>query len=283
MSSILKALKKLEGERIEQQKVQSLSRAVQLKKGRAPGTMVFWRKPGFTGLMAVLVLLCTAGVMTWKYIGSQPVKPTVASVKDSQTPPADFSHTPVLKKMAAPVVEKKSFRESEAKPSGKILKPVSETDNIQPAPLPIAPLDGRQGVPEEHVSKKTVSEADHIGKVNPEDIPAKAKQDETSTPSVSVAPSDATKPGESKTDGPVEAPITIRKRGEEDIEILEDSNLKLMAIAWSDDPKSRIAVINDRIVREGDAVDGMVISRINEEDVILRKEDDTWKLLFRLK
>ena len=68
----------------------------------------------------------------------------------------------------------------------------------------------------------------------------------------------------------------------EDAASLEDSDLKLMAIAWSDDPKSRIAAINDQIVREGDVIQGMTISRINEDEVILLKQGQYWKLEFRL-
>ncbi|MCP4693957.1 MAG: general secretion pathway protein GspB, partial [Desulfobacterales bacterium] len=62
-----------------------------------------------------------------------------------------------------------------------------------------------------------------------------------------------------------------------------DRELKLQAIAWSEDPARRIAVINGRIIREGGAVGGVVVDRIDRDAVVLRAEDDrgAWTLEFK--
>lgn len=61
------------------------------------------------------------------------------------------------------------------------------------------------------------------------------------------------------------------------------SDLKLQAISWSPDPANRIAVINGNILREGAALEGYSINRIAEDEVLLRKGAEEWKLVFNLK
>jgi hypothetical protein len=64
---------------------------------------------------------------------------------------------------------------------------------------------------------------------------------------------------------------------------LNDSQIKLQALAWSGDAARRIAVINGRIVREGESMDGYQIDRIRPEDVILSDGKQSWSLKFGLK
>ena len=61
-----------------------------------------------------------------------------------------------------------------------------------------------------------------------------------------------------------------------------DSKLKLQALAWSDDAVRRMAVINGRIVHEGESVDGYQVVKIREEDVILNQGGKSWRLEFGL-
>ncbi len=58
------------------------------------------------------------------------------------------------------------------------------------------------------------------------------------------------------------------------------SGLMLQAISWSKEPKDRIAVINDNVVREGSTIDGYSITRIDKDEVVVRKGLDEWKLVF---
>ncbi len=64
---------------------------------------------------------------------------------------------------------------------------------------------------------------------------------------------------------------------------LNDSKLKLQALAWSSDAARRMAVINGRIVREGESVDGYQIDQIRREDVIVSDGRQSWSLEFGLK
>jgi len=131
------------------------------------------------------------------------------------------------------------------------------------------------------ISEKPMPPASYIDENSPQGILPTQEQHELNKP---LSP--MTEYEEINTDGSKKSSITNADmepdNDEEGMAVLEDSSLKLMAIAWADDPKSRIAVINDRIVREGDVIEGMAISRINEDEVILRKGGNNWKLLFRL-
>ena len=64
---------------------------------------------------------------------------------------------------------------------------------------------------------------------------------------------------------------------------LADSSLKLQALAWSSDAARRMAVINGRIVREGESMDGYQINQIRQEDVVVSDGRQSWRLEFGLK
>ena len=64
---------------------------------------------------------------------------------------------------------------------------------------------------------------------------------------------------------------------------LNDSQIKLQALAWSSDAARRMAVINSRIVREGESVDGYQINQIRPEDVVVSDGKQSWSLEFGLK
>ena len=63
---------------------------------------------------------------------------------------------------------------------------------------------------------------------------------------------------------------------------IDDSRLKLQALAWSDDAARRIAVINGRIVHEGESVDGYQVIKIRQEDVVVNEGGKSWRLEFGL-
>ncbi|MGD2097428.1 MAG: hypothetical protein PVG35_07600 [Desulfobacterales bacterium] len=64
---------------------------------------------------------------------------------------------------------------------------------------------------------------------------------------------------------------------------LDNGKLKLQAIAWSNVATERIAVINDRIVREGESVEGYSINQIRQEVVVVNDGAQSWQLEFGLR
>jgi hypothetical protein len=60
------------------------------------------------------------------------------------------------------------------------------------------------------------------------------------------------------------------------------AGLRLQAISWSRQPSERIAVIDNEIVREGAALKGYSVIRIESDKVVLRKDGEEWALAFKL-
>ncbi len=63
---------------------------------------------------------------------------------------------------------------------------------------------------------------------------------------------------------------------------IDDSRLKLQALAWFDSAAKRMAVINGRIVHEGESVDGYQVIKIRQEDVVVNEGRKSWRLEFGL-
>lgn len=67
----------------------------------------------------------------------------------------------------------------------------------------------------------------------------------------------------------------------DNVPVSKDGNLKVQAIVWSTIAEDRIAVINSRIVHEGDELDGFTLVAIRADDVVVRKEGGRrWRVLF---
>jgi len=67
------------------------------------------------------------------------------------------------------------------------------------------------------------------------------------------------------------------------VRILDDTSLDLQAISWASDPESRMAIINGKICREKDRVDGYVVKEIGSGDVVLVKGAVVGKLVFKIR
>lgn len=66
----------------------------------------------------------------------------------------------------------------------------------------------------------------------------------------------------------------------QEIPRLEESPFKIQAISWSEEANRRIAVIDDRVLIEGDRVQGYRLITIEKDSVILRYEGKNYRLLF---
>ena len=67
------------------------------------------------------------------------------------------------------------------------------------------------------------------------------------------------------------------------IPLLSDPDVKLQSISWSEKPSKRLTVISNRIVREGETASGYVIVTINKDDVVLSQNGEQWRINFRTK
>ena len=67
----------------------------------------------------------------------------------------------------------------------------------------------------------------------------------------------------------------------EEILPLKDGILSIQAISWAKNPSDRIAVINTKIVGEGESVQGYGILEIGKDEVIVRLSDQKFRLAFK--
>jgi len=58
------------------------------------------------------------------------------------------------------------------------------------------------------------------------------------------------------------------------------TKIEVQAIAWANDPKSRLAVINGLILREGESIDNTIVMHIGKDAVVFRKGAEGWKQMF---
>jgi hypothetical protein len=70
---------------------------------------------------------------------------------------------------------------------------------------------------------------------------------------------------------------------EDKLATLDESKLLVMAIAWSNDPARRLAVVNGHIIKEGETVDGFNVTRIRKDDLIVNDGSRSWRVEFKLK
>jgi len=63
--------------------------------------------------------------------------------------------------------------------------------------------------------------------------------------------------------------------------LLTDGRLRVHAIAWAPQPAERMAVINSRVLHEGDSVDDFAVMVIRPDDVVVReKGKGVWRVEF---
>ena len=58
------------------------------------------------------------------------------------------------------------------------------------------------------------------------------------------------------------------------------TKIEVQAIAWSNDPKSRLAVINGLILRERESIDNVIVMHIGRDEIIFKKGREEWKQMF---
>ncbi|HUV78382.1 MAG TPA: general secretion pathway protein GspB [Desulfobacterales bacterium] len=253
MSSILKALKKLENEFPEKSEArfwqQTKPKGMSSHKGVSGGLRL---KKNFFLILASLVIAFSIGLA----LNLKPWhrKPTVVS--KIQTPPAKVLSVPEKEVSEKGPVRKSSTLETDIKDSKPIKGPTKKTSEFYDAiganglssvekteTKPLTPLS---------LSKEKTSRSERIQQEAVNDKPGEKYGQQT------------------KAEG--SASIPVKQAGE--------SKLELQAIAWSSDPKSRLAVINGRVVREGESIDRVNIMHIGKDEVIFKKGMEEWKQLF---
>lgn len=244
MSSILKALKKLENEASVKGDIRSNLHQSPAKapKARAaddpPATM---RR--FIIFSALILLVASGLILTFKSWHKQP-----ASTKITGNISAIAPLSPVATKMPA-IKDSAEYDPSNGAaedPSLVARKIAQETPDV------VVKTTADQPKPSDVFEKYSASEQPINGSQSTGEQEHTSYQMEDNTRS---------------------ATIPIKSAGE--------SMLELQAIAWSGHPEKRMVVINGHIVHEGDLVEGSVVKHIGKNEVVFLKGDEEWRQLFR--
>ena len=277
MSSILNALKKLEGGYSPQKDSHLWIKESGSKNSIADRLEEFWMSIRYPFLMLGIIL---SFVFLWVFLSFQPIE-------SGRFSPSIFSFF-------------QGDRNTESVPRDKeIIQHTEQTDRIKRQTLPINQIPATYSktvktdrnppkIPDTesiNSSRSTVLKS----RQPLQDLSAYKRRDEN------IAGHTGIFPNENKT-SPLEQEIheaqnkfsaeevlkseEVIPPSESEIEVMNDSRLKLQAISWSKHPERRIAVINSRIVHQGDLVEGFSVLQINEDNVTVASGDNMWKLIF---
>jgi hypothetical protein len=283
LSSILKALKRIEAESPPPQTYASLPKQIDSKQALNTNTLRRRRLRRILNLSLILLLVAGAAVILFsqrrhiiaKILPPQPSEAPAAAERPAANQPdiyrAKVPSAPVRADRQPPTAARKPL-----KPTSKTL-PASDAKKFQASTGTANRRlsDGRSSSPQ----PSTGTRPPQTAPVSRKKQPLKRASTPPRSKSVKKPPAQtASRPTASapRTTKPVQnKPRTTYDR-------LDDAKLKLQALAWSEDIARRMAVINGLIVREGESVDGYQVIKIREEDVIVRNGAKSWRLEFGL-
>lgn len=253
MSSILTALQKLESETLEKGAGQSWLHHVTAKKKSLEKKERIRGKYRFALLCVSLVILGSAAFVFLKTEPAaipsvsepQPVPGTGNLVKKNESARAEIRADKAIGTTGADKITVKSSRPPEIG--------ISSEDDV---PLKKATLNG---VNEGGGRESTLTDGPVVLRDTKKSVQANPEESGLNT-------------GRKALDEPPDTIVAKR---------IQNSDLKLHAISWTSDVKTRIAVINGSIVREGDTVSSYQVYKINTDDIVLSKGGEFWRLAFR--
>lgn len=256
MSSILKALKKIESELPEKSEIQFRKQEIDTQKivhKRITDNLPL--KKQFFVIFAAIILAAGGGLVlgrkSWEHLPS-PVTKT------------DIEHTKPLRHIGKKTVDRNlSQKKKLVKKDDENIAVVTQAANKESPP--VIKLPEKESVP--------VNKTERI-------VPKSLGRDKEKIAGQNLIPKDNTTKAKAETSGQYSENRRILSIP---VKQAHESGLHLQAIAWSSDPGSRIAVINGRVLREGGSVERVLVTHIGKNEVIFKKQGEEWKQLFRLK
>ena len=106
-----------------------------------------------------------------------------------------------------------------------------------------------------------------------------AAETRTASRPIRVRTSELTTETSSRREAPHTQPASTQDPYD-DVETLSRGSLQLQAISWSQVSSARITVIDGRILREGQSIEGYTVTQIRPEDIIVSKAGKLWRLAY---
>jgi len=277
LSSILKALQRLESESREKGAGAAWLQNLNAKRNWG-GAQAHPRRKVLLAFLGGGILLCGIAVLHVKNhdrkslalssSGPHASKAVVDSGTQSNVLPVEKKDLPALgvaPRVAPgplPDAENGNGAKASAQKNAAVVPPHGDPPKAKPAGRTVLPQVAKP-------AKQTVA-------------PLEAKPAERTAASPEAKPAGRTiAPSEAKPAGrTVAPPIAVNTEKPRIETVLRNTGLTLHAISWTPDVKSRIAVINGSIVREGDRLNGYQVHRINQDDIELDQNGTLGKLVF---
>lgn len=277
MSSILKALKKLESEASPQnefepwpQKIDALKVVnKRLKKNRRLSRLLY--------IMVAAVFIASGGLL----VGGKLLLPKKYSAVDmspeTKKTTADSSSFAERKTQGTVDPFPSKAKSSSLEPATGFSKKQPSTDFLQKK-MPIQSTDENFQANRKPLKRPLLPPAE----LPPSTGTGRAIKSGPTDDSSPVSKKVVSRPNIVNSKNPPSTSRNTRKTGRlPSLKTSENPGLKVQAIAWFEDSKRRIAVINDRILREGENIGGYSLVQIGQDEVIVRKGGEEFKIVFR--
>ena len=280
MSSILKALKRIEVQSSRSDSFFSMPKTIDTKQANNSKAKRRWFSPRLIIVSLVLLLIVIAAIILFSR--QQPIItkkfPTGVSENQKENSASLLEKSNIFKAKIPP--GSKNLAESPPKkvqlaknqmkstaPPGNVKEMLAKEHSITPK----VPVDQQNSIPTSTVRSPQPGAVASLKKP-PQKRPtskdtAAAKKSGTARSVPSGKPATkAKKPDRART-----------------YDRIDNSKLKLQALAWFNDASKRMAVINSHIVREGGSVEGYQVTQIRRQDVVVNDGKKSWSLEFGLK
>ena len=280
MSSILKALKKIEEESPPSQSHPSLPQTADAQKAVKTKVRKRWSVHRLTAACSILLVMVIAAVIVFSQRQLIIAKIFPAGVAEKKK---DI--------VASPSQKSKIYRAKISSPSTKpAVKLPKQTQKAERQANRTAPANN---IKKSQAKPRSMTPGTNIGRQNskmqtaardprPDTMPKYKTPQKKKSPTQKVSRAKKSNSGNSAVSNKPAAK-TKKPSRTETYDRIHDSKLKLQALAWFRDASKRMVVINGRIVREGGSVDGYQITQIRQEDVVVNDGRKKWSLEFRLK
>ena len=255
MSSILKALKKIESELPEKSEIQFRQQEIDTQKiVHKRITDKLRLKKQFFVIFAAMILAAGGGMVLGRKLWEQMPSPATKT---------DREHTKPLHHIGKKTVDRNLSQKKEIgqKDNRKI---AAVTQAVNKKIPPAIKLRKKEPVP--------VNTTERI-------VPKSLERDKEKIAGQNLIGKDAATKRKVETSGQQSENRRILSMP---VKPAHESGLHLQAIAWSSDPNSRIAVINGQVLREGGSVERALVTHIGKNEVVFKKQGEEWKQLFRL-
>jgi hypothetical protein len=280
LSSILKALKRIEGQPPSAEAFPALPDSIDAKQAVNSTARRRWRRRRIMAMALVLSIAAGGAVIAFqnrKYLISK-IFPASPPATNQQRSPAKGEKSKIFKAKISPAAVSKPQKKSRPKRS---TQPVKKKTASEPEPGKIrsfSPPGKSPGTAAEHTSRSGSAASN----LRPQRKTTAYKPVSPPSSSKKFTPSKKSIAGK-RTASRKSVVAPKKKPQARTYARLTDDKLKLQALAWSSDASRRMAVINGRIVREGESTDGYQIHQIRKEDVVVSDGRQSWRLEFGLK